>query len=234
MSETVQELNQLLHDQPKVPMRPNQVEEFREEQERLASIVKAPAWQTGADRGAATKRHREISKMLDRDAPKPLGSRQDKVARLVNDLEGQIREIMQPQSTMRRNPAGAVDLYRRGEGSKRGKTLINAWKRAKRALEPDNTDQDYTNTERLRSQGDRVDGTATFMSDAQIPGKFAFTPQAKANWPLGEPQITTPLATAKKREMSEEHKQAARERIAKARAAKAAKAAAQSSQAESN
>jgi len=136
---------------------------------------------------------------------------------------------MLPRSTMRRNPAGAVDAFRRGEGSKATKHKIGTWKRAMRAIDPYNTDRDYTNIERFRAEGSNADGTSTFMGDAQIPGKFAMTPAAKANWPLGEPTVTTPLAQAreaesgkKRKPLSPEARAAAVARLAAGRAKKAA------------
>lgn len=224
--ETVAKLEQLLHDQPENPLRQNQVEAFQEEKQRLESIVKAPSWQTGADRGAATKRFRQIDKYIREQAPKEMdASRKDSVAKLAGELLGQIRDVMLPRSVMRRNPAGAVDQFRRGEGSVGAKKAIMTWKRAMRALEPQNTDRDYTNLEKYRPEG-TGEGTATFMPGAQIPGTFAMTPAAKDNWPLGEPTVVTPLKQAQAAEvapkkprkpMSEANKQAARERLALAR-----------------
>lgn len=221
MSETVKQLKELLKDQPENPLRANQVEEYRGEQERLTSIVKAPAWQTGADRGSAQKRVKQINKVLEDGAPKPLDKyRQDKVATLAKEALDEIRSAMLPQSTMRRNPAGAVDYFRRNEGSKAIKDKIMTWRRAMRALDPDNTDQDYTNIERFRPTGLPDDGTSTFSADAQIPGKFAQSPLAKENWPLGEPKVDTAIKQVQKREMSEEHKQKLRDSLARARAIK--------------
>jgi hypothetical protein len=228
VSNTVEKLKSLLHDQPSNPLRPNQVEDYKEERNRLQSIVKAPAWQAGADRGAATKRFRQIDKLIEDGAPKRLDRhRQDQVAQLAKEAQQEIRDAMLPQSQMRRNPPGSVDAYRRGEGSKRIKDTILTWKRAMRALDPDNTEQDYTNIEKFRPTGTPDNGTSTFAADAQIPGKFAQTPLAKENWPLGEPTVDTAIAQVQKRErkeMSAEAKQAARDRLAQARAIKAAKA----------
>ena len=225
MSDTTQQLNDLLKDQPLNPLRSHQIESYREEHDRLQSIVKAPAWQTGADRGAAQKRFKQIDKLLQDGAPKALDHyRKDKVAVLAKEALEEIKSAMLPQSTMRRNPAGSVDHYRRNEGSKQVKDKILTWKRAMRALDPENMDQDYTNLERYRPTGAPDDGTATFMAGAQIPGKFAQTPLAKEHWPLGEPTVETPLKTAQRKQMTDEQKNAARERLAHAREVKAAKA----------
>ncbi len=225
MSKVVSELKELLKDQPVNPLRANQVEEFKNERERLQSIVKAPAWQTGADRGAAQKRFKAIDKTLAEGAPKGLDKfRQDKVAVLAKEALDEIKAAMLPQATMRRNPAGAVDHFRRNEGSKEVKDKIITWKRAMRALDPDNTDQDYTNLERYRPSGTPEDGTSSFSANAQIPGKFTQSALAKENWPLGEPTVETAVAQVKRREMSEEAKQAARDRLAKAREIKQSRA----------
>lgn len=228
MSETTRKLKELLKDQPVNPLRPNQVEAYKEERDRLHSIVKAPAWQTGADRGAATKRFRQIDKELESGAPKPMDRyRQDQVAQLAKEAQAEIREAMLPQSVMRRNPAGSVDAYRRREGSKAIKETIMTWKRAMRALEPDNTEQDYTNVEKFRPEGTNPDGTSTFSVDAQIPGRFAQSTLSKENWPLGDPKVDTALGQVQRRErkeLSPEAKQAARDRLALAREIKAQKA----------
>ena len=69
-------------------------------------------------------------------------------------------------------------------------------------------------------------GISTFMGDAQIPGHFAMSPQAKANWPLPEP-VTTPVAQAHAREKKAStrvwtpaQRQAAGERLQAAKRAK--------------
>jgi hypothetical protein len=129
--------------------------------------------------------------------------------------------MMLTQEEMRRNPAGAVDAFLKGEGSRAGKDAILTWRRAQRAVDPSNEDEDYTNIERFRPVT-RAAGPSTFMAEAQIPGNFAMSAQAKHNWPLGEPTVETPLKTAKKREskMTPEQRAEFGRRMAEARAAK--------------
>ncbi len=216
----VKELESLLHDQPVNPIRTKQVEALQEEQSELNRMINAPAWQAGVNRGAASRRLRAITKTLNEQSPKPLDPiRKDKVHNLANQLLGEIKGQMLPQSTMRRNPPGAVDNFRRGEGSPDTKSKILVWKRGMRALDPDNADTDYTNLEKYRNEGVNPDGTSTFMADAQIPGKFAMTPLAKENWPLGEPTVDTAVKQVAKRELSEKQKA----HIAKMTAARQAK-----------
>jgi hypothetical protein len=99
---------------------------------------------------------------------------------------------------MYRNPSRAVGHYMRHENSPRVKDAILTWKRAVRSLAPDDPDPDLTNVESFRPDGSRSDGTATFMGDAMIPGFLAMTPQAKQNWPLGEPTVDTAVAQARR------------------------------------
>lgn len=223
-SEEVTQLKALLHDQPEMPMRPNMLEYHREELARLEEIMKAPAFIV-ADRGRASAKHREISKLLAAQAPKQIAEpiRADKVAKLACDvLEKTIKPAMLTQEEMRRNPAGAIDGFLRRENSKPIKDAILTWKRAMRALDPDNEDVDYTNMERFRAQT-RTEGAATFMANAQIPGNFAMTPKAKENWPLGEPSADTVLKQLARKEAARKAVQVRWANRAKQLAAKAAR-----------
>lgn len=194
---SVQELETLLHDQPQNPLRPVQVEEYRHETTRLEAIVNAPQF-LNVNRGRARQTLQRIEKMLQDQAPKPIDEplRKDHVARAANQLLTEtILPAMLTHEEMRRNPAGAVDQFLKRENSKPIKQAILAWKRAQWALEPDTKDRDHTNLERFRPQMRAPDGASTFMVNAQIPGHFAMTPAAKANWPLLQP-TTTAVAQA--------------------------------------
>jgi hypothetical protein len=123
---------------------------------------------------------------------------------------------------MRRNPAGAVGKFLRSENSPQVQDAIQQWKRAQLALEQGNPDPDLANVERFRPEVHIPGQAATYMANAQIPGHFAMSPQAKANWPEGLPEQGTavsPLKQAQKREMTEAQKAG----LAKARAARLAK-----------
>ena len=203
MSEAVKQLEHALKDQPANPLRNHQVEEYTQEADRLNGIVSAPAFVTGANRGVAAKRARELNQLIERQVAKPLqGAKKDDVARLAHEvMEGTIKPALLPREEMRRNPAGAVGKFLRQENSKPIKQAIQQWKRAQLALEPDNPDPDLANVERFRPELiHATGGVGTFMPGAQIPGNFAMTPRAKENWPLGEPKVDTPLKQAQKRE----------------------------------
>lgn len=230
MSQT-EALAALLHDQPKAPLRSDQIAEYQDELRRLGAVAESRdqeghqrPWIPG-DRGLARQSIQRIRRTLNEQAPRRIEEplRRDQVAKGVQEL---IRDVITPallpHSVMRRNPAGAVGKFMRQEMSKPIKSAILTAKRALRALEPENPDPDYTNMEQFRPEGTDPNGTATFMPGAQIPGNFAMTPQAKANWPLGEPKVETPL----KRALSAEQLQSRREALARGRATRAANIAA--------
>ncbi len=227
MSEVVQQLAHALKDQPANPLRNHQVEEYTHERTRLEQVVQAPAYVTGVDRGAAAKRSRELAKMVDAQIAKPLqGARKDEVAKLAAEvMETVIRPALIPREEMRRNPAGAVGRFMRVENAKPIKQAIQHWKRSQLALEPGNEDPDLANVERFRPELiHATGGAATFMANAQIPGRFAMTSAAKANWPLGEPTVETPLKAAQKRERTPAQIEALARAQAAARAKRAAAA----------
>jgi len=203
VSEAVQQLQQALKHQPENPLRNHQVQEYQSEAARLREVVNAPAYVTGVDRGAAAKRAKEVNKLIDTQAAKPLsGDAKDKVAALANEvLNDVIRPALLPREVMRRNPAGAVGEFLKRENSPYVQHAIQQWKRARLAVEAGNPDPDLANVEVYRPETiHATGGAATFMPGAQIPGNFAMTPQAKANWPLGDPTADTALKQAQKRD----------------------------------
>lgn len=226
-STLVHQLKEDLSDQPKNPIRPHQIEEdHAEEFERMQGMTTAPPWVPG-NRAAISKRLKQKRANLEAQMAKPItdGAKKDRVARRAQELlETVIRPAMLPQETMRRNPAGAVDAYRAREASRPVKDAILTWKRAQIALHADEKDnRGMANLEPFRPTIS-PNGMSTFMGDAQIPGHFAMSPQAKANWPLPEP-TTTAVAQAKIRERKKhlwtpEERHAAGERLQAAKRAK--------------
>lgn len=199
----VEQLKSLLHDQPENPMRPNVLEGHQEEMNRLVDLVKAPAY-VQADRGFAQRRLRSLQTIVNTQAAKKIAEpiRQDAVNTLARSvLEHVIKPAMLSHEEMRRTPVGAVDGFLRRENSPAIKDAVMTWKRAMRALEPENTDVDYTNMERFR-RSQAPEGAASFMATAQIPGNFAMTPQAKEQWPLGEPVAETALKQVQRAEIA--------------------------------
>ena len=231
----VDALKSLLTDQPKNPLRHAQREDREAELRRLEAVVGAPDWQTGPAKGRARESYRKVKQSYESQIAKPT-PHPDQVQRLVEEvMEQEIRPTLLPDAVMRSNPAGAVDAFRKGEGSPQTKDAILTWKRGMRALDPENADQDYTNVERFRPKAGR-EGYPQF--DAQIARAFApgASPSARETLTqvFDQGQVNSPLNQAKRREqkpatgqkrqpLTEAQKAVARGNAAKARAAKAAK-----------
>lgn len=212
--DTVAQLQALLHDQPHNPLRPAQRQDYDAEAQRLREMVNAPPF-VPVNRGKVRQQLQRLEASMGAQVPKPIeeSDRKDRVAKLAKQvLEDTIRPAMLTHEEMRRNPAGAVDAFRKRENSRAIKTAILTWKRAQWALEPECPESDYTNLERYRPTMP-LTGAATFMANAQIPGVFAMTPQARAQWPLGEPTADTALAQAKRAELDEAIRQADAEAV---------------------
>ena len=192
-------------------MRPGQVRELEDEMNRLSKIANAPPYVHG-NRGMAMKRYQDLKKAIEGQRPKPIEDprRADDIHRLRKEVEQEvIRPTMLTREEMRRNPAGAVDRYLKGEASKEIKQAILTAKRARLAENPDAVDEpNIANLETIRPSG-TPEGTSTFMPGAQIPGHFAMTPKAKANWPAEMPPQGTaqsPLTMAEAAELLDKPK----------------------------
>ncbi len=173
----------------------------------ISGTLNQPAWVnkglTGETMKTLTKRRNHLEDDLKDNAPPEIESAtRDALYIYQKDLEEKIAEGMPTQEVMDRNPVGAVDMHTKWEQA--NKARIRTWKNVCRLIEPDNDQKDYTNVERLRKSGLTPDMAASFMMTGQLPGNFAMSPLAKANWPLGEPKIDTPLKTAERIEVADE------------------------------
>lgn len=206
----------------------NEKQSRRDELDQLKRLTDQPAYVqgaiTGEGRAALGKRKRQIEKDLIAGQPPELtGATRDALAAREIVLADTIRDGMVVHEEMRRNPVGAVDRHRKWERANKDRIL--EWKNIRRALNPDSDEKDLANVDRLRPSMLPVGmgATSTFMADAQIPGKFAMTPLAKENWPLGEPKVDTPLKQADRRERTAEQVAKSNANLVKARAVRAEK-----------
>ena len=202
-----------------VLLKHDQVQDLQEEKEQIDATL-APS---NPFRNKITKpqlmhqRRKAIDKQLEQYAPEPLpGHEKDRLAKLEVELREAWTQGMPTEEEMRKNPAGMVDRHRKWE--KLNKKIIGQWKNIRRQLEPDSDDPDLANIERYRPSGvmDR------FVAGAQISGAMNYRTVPQEKWDLafeGKGPENTALEQAKRvrREMSEEQKQAARERLALAR-----------------
>ena len=174
-------------------LRTRERREREQERQQIEEVIRAPAWmKSGLDPESLKflpKRQRDLKKQLEKYSPKPIsGLTRDALARREKELAEQIRVGMPTVEEMRRNPTGAVGKHTRWTNKNRLK--IPEWKNLRIQLEPESDDPDLANIEQIRPSM-MMDGTSTFMVNAQIPGRFAMSPLAKEHWPLGEPTAKT-------------------------------------------
>jgi len=199
-------------------LRHRQRSEMQEERDNLEKQSKNPHLQHP---GEVVKEMRRLDKQLLTQSPKTLTPiEKDTLSRVQKELTDSIRSGMVSHEDMRRNPPGAV--HRHMQWEKANKKKIHLWKNIKIQLDPENADPDLSNLEMIRPHVTET-GAATFNPNAQIPGSFAMTPQAKANWPAEMPQqgtVNSPLVQAQRREKTPEERMAFGARMKAARAAK--------------
>lgn len=196
-----------------------------DERQRLQEQVSQPVLgnKSGIQNpGAITNEIRKLDKQLAAQSPRPLtADEKDLLGKKQVELEREITAGMPTHEEMRRNPAGTVHRHMRWE--KANKRKINLLKNVMIQLDPESEDRDLANLERLRPHQAVDNSAATFMVNAQIPGHFAQSSQAKANWPLEMPPQGTAnsvLAQAKKRTRTPEQRAAFGARMKAARANK--------------
>jgi hypothetical protein len=127
------------------------------------------------------------------------GEVKDALTKKLHELQEKISAGMLTEEVMWRNPTGAVDRNLRWHHD--NKFDIQHMRNILTLLNPHDTSRSFRSVEHLRkSQAHLNGGAATFMANAQLPGNFAMTPQAKENWPLGEPKMDTALKQVERRE----------------------------------
>jgi hypothetical protein len=185
---------------------------------------------SGPDVAEARSRAKRLKKQLHDYSPnETTGGLKDKLAARAKVLEDRITAGMPSQEEMRKNPAGMVGRHMRWE--KANKKDILEWKNIQIMLEPDSSDPDIANFERLRPSGE-MDRLRT---DAQIGGHMTYgnIPESvwKALFPNGPDSALEQAKRVQaeqdekidKRKLprTEEQKRILAERLALARATKA-------------
>ena len=159
--------------------RKHQREEHRREIEALDRVLKDPeARKHLANPGRLQQQNDRRRVNLEVQTPPPLTPGQrDKLGRLETAALESVKEGLLPKARMRAKDDGAVDEHRAWETGKKSHVL--AWKRARLLLHPDSDARDLCNLEKYRP---RVPDSRDMMVNAQIPGIFTLSPQAKANY----------------------------------------------------
>ena len=207
-------------------LRHDQVSALKEDKQKIEEVLNDPFLRTKIKQGEVRKRLTGITKMLTDQAPEQLTPQEsNQLHAKEKALRAKITENMPPQEVMRKNPPGAVNWHRMWE--KVNKPIIKQWKNIRRQLDPTSEDPDIANLERYRPQGE----AGKLRTDAQIPGKMDFQSVPQENWDTafeGKAPENTALKQAERvakqrKPMSEENKQKARERLARAREAQRVK-----------
>ena len=215
-----------MKDLDKPLLRHDQITELKGEKERLEGMLADPFTRSKIKAGEARRTLAGINKSLTEQCSEPLtGPEKDKLAGMEKDLRSTITENMPTQEEMRKNPPGAVDHHRKWEAA--NKRLIMRWKNVRRQLNHGSDETDVANLERYRPAG----AANRLRTDAQIQGHMSYGNVPERNWEMAfgsTEQATAPIVAKepRKRGWTPGQKEAARERLAKARAIKAEKLAA--------
>lgn len=213
----------------KVPEKPilryHQREELKAEVEEIDNALSPEnpfRHKSRTDVTEVFNRGKRLKKQLqDFSPPEVSGSVKDKLVKEARAIEERILPGMPTHEEMRKNPAGMVGRHMRWE--KANKKAILRWKNLQQMIEPDSNDPDLSNFERLRPSGEMD----MFRANAQINGYMSYGRVPQENWDQVFPskpnsaleQVKKVEAERKGRQWTEEQKEAARERMAKARAA---------------
>ena len=161
-------------------LRPHQVEEMREEVQRLGEMLDPNAPEavraSPMDRAEAVRQMRKLRRQLSASTPEPYPTADlDKAVAYERELRERFTDGMPTSTEMRRNPPGAVDKHRAWE--RRHKDTILRWKNVRLRLHAsgygdDVRDaRDVANVERFRPAGGAM--AELPMDGAQIPQKRA-------------------------------------------------------------
>lgn len=196
-------------------LRPDQISQHEQDVQFCEAALKNPNVQ---DKREVHTRLRNLEHQYAKQCPQPLdGKTKDRLASMSAQLEEKIKDGMLSSEEMRKNPAGSVDKHMRWERANKARIML--WKKVQRYLNADNShhstwDSECSNVEKLRPHGPVGYG---YRGDAQISGHMAYQGIPDENWPFDPPQNTALDQVKKRKPLSEEHKQALRDRLAKAR-----------------
>ena len=127
-------------------LRPNQLDELRQEKANLEYQLSDPTVQ---EKGIVQRQLQRLSGNIDEQTPPDVaGPELDKVSKREKELTAQIREGMPSAEEMRRKPPGAVGRHIAWE--KRNKPAILEWKNCRLILNKGSDDPDQANVETLR------------------------------------------------------------------------------------
>ena len=148
-------------------LRPDQVDEMREEKKALEVKLHNPRIE---DKGAVMEQLRRLDHQFETQRPKPFSSAEvDRGMRRISELEDKIRDGMLSHEEMRKCPPGAIDRHRNWEA--KNLDNITEWQNLQRRLNAENDNRESASIERLRPLASTMN-----MDNAMIPGKQYFGP----------------------------------------------------------
>ncbi len=208
-------------------LRHRQRQDLLDEKAALEDQIAQPVLGSKAgttNRGQLVRELKRLDHQLRSQSPRDdlTPAEKDVLAKKEVELREEILAGIPSQEEQRRNPPGNVHRHIRWE--KVNKAKIRLWKNIRIQLDPTSEDPDLANYERFRPSKMPENGAATHMVNAQIPGHFAMSPQAKEHWPSEMPPqgtVNSPLRQAKDKKVE----RSAAERKAWGEKMKAAKAA---------
>ena len=207
-------------------LKPDDVEVRTEELDFIDKQLNVGTWVGITDEGRANlqKRKSVLARELKHGVPPEIdGDTKDALNRKLKAIDGKLQDGMPTHEVMRRNPAGAVDWHMKWEAA--NKSAILERKNILRVLNPSNRDKDLCNIDLLRRSQVPTGKDASFMVEAQIPGKFGYHDVPKKNWDetfnQGEPaEAKGALGEITKAEKAKANRQAGAARARETRARK--------------
>lgn len=180
----------------------------QDELNKIETQLAQPAWANAAItplyRQQMLKRKTDLKRELNTfAAPTDLSDEtKNAVHHRIGELETEIREGLICHEDMIRNPPGAVDRLIKFNRAKKDRIL--ELKNLKLLREPLSDEQDLCNIETLRRWRGSPGEPSEFMVNAQLPGKFGMSSQAKENWPENMPEYGTADSAMKQVERREQ------------------------------
>lgn len=130
-------------------LRPSQVQEFKDEKQRIEDQLAGKNGSQLQDAGSARKQLRNIEHILATQAPKELkGKEKDAAVKRIETLKGNIQKGMPSKEEMRKCPSGAINKHTTWE--KNTKADVSEYKELMLQTNPGTDDAEIASIEKLR------------------------------------------------------------------------------------
>jgi hypothetical protein len=152
-------------------LRPEQVREMKDEATSIDETLANPVTRALIDDpGEMVRTRQRLEKQIETQSPPKLSPEdRDAAARELGEVTDRIREGMPTAEEMRKMPPGAIGKHRSWES--RHKDDVLRYKRLQIMLNPESTDPDLCNIEKLRPRSNTLN-----LDNALIPGSEVYLP----------------------------------------------------------